>query len=252
MNNEISIQNKNFTELNPLFCGSEKCESGHSFGPNVRNHYIIHYVISGCGTLENENGKHEINQGNIFIIRPGEVTTYYASQKNPWEYIWIGFDGKLAKKLDDFPDVFFLKNASVFFDMLKCDDMKSMREEFLAAQLFLLYRELFKTHDTDSKHTHRVANYIKCNYMQDLSVESIAESIHLDRRYLSRIFKQDYGMSIKEFIIEERMSHARELLENGYSVRQASLMVGYTDVFNFSKMFKKFYKIPPSKTKPNC
>ena len=32
------------------YCGYEKCESGHFWGPAVRNQYLLHYVISGCGT----------------------------------------------------------------------------------------------------------------------------------------------------------------------------------------------------------
>ncbi len=249
MQKEIPLQNKYFKELNPVDCGWEKCERKHSFGPNARNYYLIHYIVSGCGTLENERGIQNIGEGNIFLIRPGEITTYTASEENPWQYIWIGFTGELSENLNDFPDVYEMKNSAVFFDMLKSADLKSMREEFLAAQLFLLYRELFKKQENDEKHTHRVANYIKCNYMQELSVEAIADNMHLDRRYLSRIFKTDYGMSIKEFIVKERMTHAHELLQSGYSVRQTALLVGYQDVFNFSKMFKKTYNIAPSELK---
>lgn len=246
---DVPLHNKNFKELNPIVCGYEQCEKGHSFGPHSREYYLLHYIVSGNGVLENDRGKYNIEKNQIFVIRPGEITTYYASKKTPWSYIWIGFTGELAENLNDFPDVYEINNQALFFDMLKCADLKSMREEFLTAQIFLLYRELLKKQENDEKHTHRVENFIKCNYMQDISVEAIADNMHLDRRYLSRIFKAEYGISIKEFIINERMTHAYELLKNGYSVRQASSMVGYPDVFNFSKMFKKKYNIPPSHLK---
>ena len=45
------IMNSHLKDLNPLFVGSEKCESGHSYGPNVRKYTLIHYVVAGKGIV---------------------------------------------------------------------------------------------------------------------------------------------------------------------------------------------------------
>ena len=81
--------------------------------------------------------------------------------------------------------------------------------------------------------------------MHPLRVESIAKMVNLDRRYLSRVFKERVGCSIQEYIIEVRMEQAKLYLENGTTVAQAARLCGYDDVCNFSKMFKRHFSVTP-------
>ena len=68
----------------------------------------------------------------------------------------------------------------------------------------------------------------------------------MNRIYLSRIFKEDYGISIKKYIVSVRMNHAKKFLEDGHSVSDVADMVGYSDAFGFSKMFKSYFGVSPS------
>ena len=61
---------------------------------------MIHYVIKGSGTLYSEKGEYKVGHGQIFIVTPYENAYYVADESDPWEYIWIAFNGRLAKKLD--------------------------------------------------------------------------------------------------------------------------------------------------------
>ena len=62
--------------LNLCQSGYEKCDSGYTYGPAVREFYIIHYVISGKGTLKTEDSFYQLSARQAFIIYPEEVTTY--------------------------------------------------------------------------------------------------------------------------------------------------------------------------------
>ena len=93
-------------DLSVLFVGSEQCKREHRFGPHVRQHYLIHFCLSGCGTLWDKNGTHRIGAGEMFVIRPGEVTVYQADAKDPWSYCWVAFLGNAAGELDSAPSVF--------------------------------------------------------------------------------------------------------------------------------------------------
>ena len=95
--------NVNFIDLCMYQFGHEQCEPGHSFGPATRNHYLFHYVLSGTGTLMADNAKgitqtYNIKSGQGFMIFPGQINTYIADDKLPWEYIWIEFDGLRVKE----------------------------------------------------------------------------------------------------------------------------------------------------------
>ena len=81
------------------YCGREDCEKGHFFGPAVRSHQLIHFVLKGKGIYRTEYGEYEIKEGEAFLIRPGEVTYYRADLEEPWSYAWIAFDGDEAEAL---------------------------------------------------------------------------------------------------------------------------------------------------------
>ena len=119
----------------------------------------------------------------------------------------------------------------------------------IAAELFELYAYLFRDKLADKKegnrYVRRVEDYIRALYMQPLRVEDIARSLNLDRRYLSRLFKAQMGVSILEFLISVRMENAVRQLDAGASVKEAAQLSGYSDVSNFSKMFKKRYGKSP-------
>ena len=103
--------NDNFIDLCLYQYGKEQCDPGHSFGPATRNHYLFHYVLSGTGTLMADNSKgitqtYSVKSGQGFLIFPGQITTYFADQEHPWEYIWLEFDGLKVKEA--FRQLFFL------------------------------------------------------------------------------------------------------------------------------------------------
>lgn len=94
---------ENFVDLGLYQFGWEQCEPSHSYGPAARNHYLFHYVISGTGTLmsDDSNGitrNYQVKSGQGFMLFPGQVNTYVADQKLPWEYVWVEFDGLRAKE----------------------------------------------------------------------------------------------------------------------------------------------------------
>ena len=240
-----TIINRHFKELNPLVAGWQECSEGYSFGPAIREYYVIHYVLSGKGVFKNRKGIYSLEAGQYFIIRPGELTFYKADKKNPWHYIWIGFNGDLSSHFDLIPDSGNFSDEQFFVDIMDFDDASSKYEEYLTSKLFMLYYLFFCNEKESVRHTQKVRNLIKRNYMSNLSVEDIAQSIGVNRIYLSRIFKEDYGISIKQYIVSTRMEHAKNFLENGYSVAEVAEMVGYSDAFVFSKMFKRYFGMSP-------
>lgn len=98
------FQNQNYLDLKPYQAGYADNDGKASFGPAARNHYLFHYVISGAGTLvsNEKNGKENqfyIHTGQGFMIFPYQLTTYWADEMHPWEYVWIEFDGVFASEI---------------------------------------------------------------------------------------------------------------------------------------------------------
>ena len=79
-------------------CGCSRTEPLHHFGPALKPHYLIHYVLSGKVIFRLEGKEYPLEAGYGFLIEPGQMSFYQADGKEPWTYIWVGFAGSRAKE----------------------------------------------------------------------------------------------------------------------------------------------------------
>lgn len=239
----IALENKGFAEFSPCNAGMEKCAPSKSYGPAIRDHYLIHFIKEGTGFFEKTTGTYTVSAGQAFLIRPGEVCTYTTNEKNPWTYIWLGFRGNLASRFDDCKDVF--EYDSSVCDEISCAfSMDVAKEEYLTGIIFKLYAGLFSRR-IKNDYSNKVMGYIDANYMNEISIGQIADDLNINRKYLARVFKEKTNMTMQQYLIKKRMHEAKKLLRAGYNVEEAAFMTGYTDSFAFSKIFKKIYGNSP-------
>ena len=67
-------------ELSIFNCGREQCQPGHTWGPGVRDHYLIHLVVSGKGIFEVGGRTWEVSEGDLFFARPSQLIRYTADE----------------------------------------------------------------------------------------------------------------------------------------------------------------------------
>lgn len=246
---EFLLNHRNMRDIKPLFAGIQKCKSRHSYGPFVRRQYLIHFCLSGKGVFVDPRGTHKVSKGEMFIIRPGEITTYTADTDEPWEYLWLGFDGALAGAFAMGDSVAKYPADTVEKIRLAVEQNENNGHLYTSAIHELIYH--FRPEGVESPGAaSMIKQYVEYNYMNDISVEQISAIFGFERSHLYRIFKAKYGVGIKEHIINVRMETAKELLSEGYAVGVSARAVGYKDEFNFSKAFKKYYGAPPKNYKP--
>lgn len=86
-----------------------------------------------------------------------------------------------------------------------------------------------------------IARYMDAHYQEDLSLQQIAARFYLSREYISRKFKQQFGLNWSEYLGKLRINNAKLLLQNpSLRVAKISEMVGFQDEKYFSKVFKKW------------
>ncbi|AIQ28196.1 AraC family transcriptional regulator [Paenibacillus sp. FSL P4-0081] len=239
--------------------GNEDCLPGHFFGPAVRSHYLLHYVLDGEGFYEVDGTRYELRRGQGFLIYPDIITYYQAGTANPWSYCWFGFDGTAAEPL--LKQAGLSKSSPIFcYDrdnrieqylqmMIESGGLGKAQETKLTGLLYLLLSLLIESSPVTSPeymesrteiYIEKVQNFIEMNYPYKFTVEDIARFIGLNRSYLCSLFKQSMQLSIQEYLIRHRINKACEMMGNtGLSIADISRSVGYNDALLFSKMFKK-------------
>lgn len=91
-----------------------------------------------------------------------------------------------------------------------------------------------------------VCMYINANYEKPLTLQILAELFHVNKYYLSHVFREHMNVTVTEFILHRRIGEAQsELLETDYPIAQISDRVGFSSVGYFNRQFKKLVHMTP-------
>lgn len=231
----------------PLHYGYEECSPGYTFGPATRDNYLLHFVFSGSGYFLKDKITHFLSAGDIFVIRPGEITTYYAAENDPWKYGWIGFSSQEELGFLSSPIIRNSEVHPIFQRFRTCCEMDCADIEIFSL-LFKLLHILSQENKSISASNYAIyaKTQLDSTYMQNISICAIANALHINRRHLTMIFRKAYGLSPQEYLMQLRLEKAKEFLHSGYSVTDAASLSGFSDISNFSRRFSAYYGTPPS------
>lgn len=243
------ITNCGYGGLNPVQFGYEHCAPSHAYGPAVRTHWLLHYVVSGFGKFTRDGITHQIRPGHLFVIPPFQETYYEADHEKPWHYIWIGFTTKdslpeiLSQPVISCPDA-----GKIFDEMLSCSSMDGGKSAFLSGCLWKLMSRLLEQDSQTSDYIDKALSCMHSEYMYRITIQDIADRLGLDRSYFYSLFTQRMDISPSQYLINLRLTKAAELMiVHGEKPSVAAASVGYEDLFHFSKIFKKYYGMSPKK-----
>lgn len=261
------FENNNLLDLTLYQYGKEDCLPYQMYGPVMRNHYLLHFVLKGQGYYQLNGTIYPIKTGQAFLIVPHIPTTYYADQKNPWSYIWIEFDGIKAAELlkcaglsvkntiyiPRFKEIKGIPSAPDYLMHILTHHNES--ELYQISYLYLMFDSLIKYSKEDSQrrpgtlkefYMKEAVHYIEAHYAEGISVEDIATWCNLNRTYFSKLFKDSLKITPQEFLLKYRMMKACDLLsKSSLPINEIAALVGYSNALNFSRAFRKQYNMPP-------
>lgn len=251
------------------FYGYEDCPKNYSFGPAVREQFVLHYISKGKGSFHYDNQIYHLKKGDLFLLKPNESTFYQADAKQPWSYYWIGISGTKAEdyfRLSQLYDTGIIQNLDtrtigklIIQSISQTHGLKSDNHLHLLGQLYELLHLLallnpttkLKQESPTQELYHRSKRIIETHYtIADLSIQGIADELNVNRSYLTTVFKHFNSSSPKEFLHHVRMERAKQLLETtSVPVKTVALSVGFSDPLYFSKAFKQFFQLTPTQVR---
>lgn len=256
-------ESENTAALAVYNVGFQRCDPLYEWGPGVRDHFLIHHVISGKGSFTVGGVRHELHAGDTFLIYPFTEVSYQADENEPWEYYWVGFAGSEAKLLlertefskdnpiisTDFGDK--LKNA--FLEIYNCrgvteaDNARMTGHLYIALSLLMdIPRKSEKQEDLNAYYVGRACEFISYNYSRSISIDDIAEYAGLSRSHLYRVFMEVTSLSPKEYLTSFRIRRACGLIKStDLNIGAIANSVGFEDNLYFSKVFKKIKGVSP-------
>ena len=104
-----------------------------------------------------------------------------------------------------------------------------------------------------NQYVKQIKEYIASSYAEGVQVSDVAEYLQVDRSYLFRLFKEETGKSLQEYLIEFRLRKACELLRmTDYPIGTVACSVGYTDSLYFARLFHKRVGVSPTVYRRAC
>lgn len=255
--NSYKVTEKQLVSLSVYNVGYQKCDPLYQWGPGIRDHYLIHYIISGSGTYCVNGATHELVAGDCFLVYPNTEVIYQASENAPWEYAWVGFTGSDAAMILQATDFTkeqpyirsFSHGDTIKKQLLHIYDARGNEFEHAVEMTGRLYTMLATfMHEANTENTQNTSNsyvqkgieFISANYSYPITVEDIAAYVGLSRSHLFRSFEAVMGISPKEYLTDFRIKQSCYLLEHSnLSITAIANSIGFENSLYFSKAFHK-------------
>lgn len=248
--------------------GKARCEPGWNWEPGPLDDFDLWYAASGTGEMIINEVKYPISKGTCFLVRPGDIPKATQNLDDRLLVIFIHFNLVSnhcdSNYLIEFPpchtkltDPFYVEgllNRILEIQELQ-DEWRDMECDSLMKQLCIqLYRsqhDILQAGEVSQKQKQlirRVTEHIRQEIGKRIEHQQLADMVQLSPQYLSKLFKKCIGISMKEYITQERTKRAMYLLsETSMNVSQVAEALGYANVYLFSKQFKQHFGEPPSR-----
>lgn len=244
--------------------GYYKKAAEHSVVRKKQDFYLLMLCADGCGTLCSDGNAFEIQKGDCMVCYAGTSVAYTSSKEHPWSLYWIHFDIQSKSPLlpllyneDVSPQkpVVNIQNGlaliELFEKIIKFNDAPSDELQFYLHQnvfLTLLYTGLayYKTPDRVNRYITEAIQYIENNLNKKITLNELAEHVHLSKYYFSHLFQESMQVSPSRYITERRIQYAKTLMaSSSLSIREIAEKSGFDNAMYFSNVFKKHEGISP-------
>ncbi|MGN7357312.1 helix-turn-helix domain-containing protein [Paenibacillus sp. SAF-054] len=263
---ENPLKNDSFNPLKLLYITKSKYEDDWHSTLHAHQCSEIFYIVSGQGEFHVGDSVFPVKADQLVIINSNVVHTESSVPLCSLEYIVMGVEGC---------DFLLTDNEDCGYCNIDCSDTNKdilQYMELILAELegkktyynvvarnlleilsvkLLRHNSVVLKQTTTSKSSIQLAfvkRYLDNNYKEDITLDLLAKIAHLNKYYLSHLFKKAYGTSPIHYLVQRRITESRHLLaQTDYPISEIALMLGFSSYSYFSQSFNRIETISPQK-----
>jgi len=235
-----------------------------NFTKHFHNTYTLGITYNGIFKSRSLNKDFYFYKKSTRINNPGDI---HAGDSKSWSH--SNFYPTTELLCSIYEDIYGDKKVPYFLDHIIEDEILYYKLHKFFLSYFINDEDLIIETNLHDALTYLVINYtsydkkidgifngkklvtsthelIKDSLDSNFTLDELASNSNLSKYHFLRVFKQEFGMTPHNFIVNQRVNKAYELIKNGTSISQASLEVGFNDQSHLSRNFKKIYGYTPS------
>ena len=271
----LSVSSKNFHEGLLL----RHLTTSYSMNGTFHRHegYEVYLFLKGNVNCYVEQQCFHMERGDLLVIRPGQYHRPAMLDSSNYERITMNFQESVFQHFStDTTDLssFFrvLSKDKVFFVHLSEEQLQQYlslitkieqlwdSEEFgndvlihsCLTRLFVLINRAFRTTGQQTsnimpKLIRDLLRYIDANLSEPITLKTLEHEFYLNGTYISRQFKKHTGLTLRNYLLDRRISYACTLLDSDLSITEVCHRSGFSDYANFIRSFTKTVGVSPGK-----
>jgi AraC-like DNA-binding protein len=224
------------------------------------NSFLFFIVTNGSGMLFYDEQEYTLHSGDCVFIDCRKSYSQRSSQDDLWSLKWVHFygfnmNGIYEKYIERGGQPVFTPKNNLPFSKLLTDllmlagsedyirDMKI--NEKITSLLTLIMAESWHPENNTriglkKQSLHHVKAYLEEHYKERITLDFLAEHFYINKFYLTRTFKEQFGITVLSYLEQVRITHAKQLLRfSDLSIEAIGREVGIDDSAYFNRVFKK-------------
>lgn len=267
---------------NPILCYHNISNPGDQRPINLPYHrhnaYEIFLFLSGNVNLYIEQYCYHLLPGDLFLISPEQLHRSVCLDSQPYDRIIMNMKSETLRRLSSKQtDLFTCFHTNVseavkhihlsgeyishYHELTKQLSFYLTQEEYgsdimsdaYLTQLLVFINKHFLQHScSDDRNimpslVSQVLEYIGDHLTEPLTLSRLSQQFYMSGIYISSQFKRHTGLTLRTYILDQRIALAKKLLRDGRNVSEACYQSGFSDYSNFIRSFTKLTGISPGK-----
>lgn len=247
--------------------GTLKAIKPHSNTRSGLGSFLFFIVLDGCGRLEYSGKKYELSAGDCVFIDCMEPYSHFTANCL-WKLQWVHFNGETMPGIYDkyrerggqpifrphtiieytgiLDNIFAISSSEDYLRDMKINEQLSALLTRIMEMSWVPEAQM-KRGNSREYSLQDIKAYLDKNWQKKIALDELAEKFYINKFYLARLFKNHYGSSILNYIMDLRITQAKKMLRfTDSQIDCIGRECGFEDANYFTRMFKKVEGCSPS------